>query len=402
MGYTTRHAGLAGKFAFALTFALTGIPSGFAVGSGWTTVYRDNYDYSTDTATFNTWFWREDSTATHGFNVTTADGACSAATPCVKLTALASPDNTAYVNAEMYNNSCPRYDDGSLDSLKKTAWGRSLYAQIVFNCGLPYPYRVSDPKTPSVAPTGVTNSWITRAAPVPRLNQNTFAFSAFDAESPWKAVRDAAFNNPFSLQRSLAVRMTADIKAETSDQGGSRGWGFWNTTMNPADMQLAWFMEYSQPGADGARGVYAQTIGKDAAGKWAFCQTKLPDAAANGIYDGFHQYAVMLVSMPINAQRSANAVIYAIDGNAVATHLLKVDQPMAFHNWVDNRDYTNAKPANYPLTKDKSNLIRRFVVQRIERAGRGDGELKSIPMTQSEGTTCVDMNSMTPIHGIAR
>ena len=41
---------------------------------------------------------------------------------------------------------------------------------------------------------------------------------------------------------------------------------------------------------------------------------------------------------------------------------------MAFHNWVDNRNYTapEAEFSNFPLTKDKINYINSFLVERAE------------------------------------
>ncbi len=50
----------------------------------------------------------------------------------------------------------------------------------------------------------------------------------------------------------------------------------------------------------------------------------------------------------------------------MATHSSYVpDRNLAFHNWMDNRNYASSGPANYALTIEKSNRINRFLVSEM-------------------------------------
>ena len=319
----------------------------------WTPIYVDRFHYSVSASSFNTWFWREDSAATHDFDVTAAEG-CSADTPCVKLTAKAYPGNNKYTNSEMYNNSCVQ-GLGQIDLLKHSPWGHALAASIEATCGMPYPYQTN---TSYLTPFGLSSSWMTGG--LSHLEANPLAFTSGDVESQWKAARDIAFNNPYSLENG-PLRLMTEIRAETKDQGGSRGWGFWNTSTDPDMMQFAWFMEYSVPealqktGTKPQRSVVMQSIGWDDDRKDFFvCSTPLP--AGDDIYQWNNYSIEWLPSM----------IIYIVNGKEVAQHVVAFKKPMAFHNWVDNRNYTTEgiNYANFPLGKDKSNYIRRFEIDR--------------------------------------
>ncbi|CAD6556581.1 hypothetical protein LMG27952_06143 [Paraburkholderia hiiakae] len=324
----------------------------------WELAYRDNYAYSAQDpadTTFNTWFWREDASATHVFNITDIDG-CTVDKPCVRLTAKATASPAPYTNAEMYNNSCIK-DSGA--GLSKSAWGQALGLQIDYNCAQPYPYR--KPLSPAPFP-GVHSSWATPSAPV-YLEPNLLTFSVFDTESPWKTIRDVAFNNPWQAGPHNNVRLTTEIKAENEHQGGSRGWGFWNTTMDPLTIQLAWFMEYSVPGNPAASRVLLQTVtplsSKDGL---MVCETTL--ANPGSIY-AWHTYRIEWL---------ASVVRYYVDDVQVAEHQAVLSRHMAFHNWVDNRNYGPEQNglSNFPLTGDKSNVIRSFVVEHQPTVNKAD------------------------------
>ncbi|MDH5180947.1 MAG: family 16 glycosylhydrolase [Gammaproteobacteria bacterium] len=357
-----------------------------AESSPWKTVYQDSYNYSQqlpESTTFNTWFWREDSAASHEFEVTSGAG-CSVQTPCVKLTAHAYPASTKYTNAEMYNNSCIK-DTGTgsaaqqLATLKNSVWGRPLYHRIVAACDIPYPYQATGSY---LYPFGLTSSW-TNTSPA-HLDENHLALTASDQEAEWKAIRDITFNNPYRSDTSTAIRLTTQIRAETNDQGGSRGWGFWNTTLDSGFLQLAWFMEYSVPQAyvqkkKRNRSVVMQTIGRSENGKsFKICSTVLskPD-----IYD-WHTYRI---------EWRDNAVRYFVDDKLVADHRdIKLDKHLAFHNWVDNRNYValDAMVPNFPLTRDKTNYIKSFLVESASTAsltplsGSGTGKCQILSINK--------------------
>ena len=338
--------------------------------SPWESIYKDRYDYSMQVPKghyFNTWFWREDSAATHEFEVTTGDG-CSSKTPCVALIAQAFPANDAYTNAEMYNNSCvTNADNGGNDSqklatLKKSAWGKPLYHHIKSICDIPYPYKS---KGSYLALFDLTSSWVSHAPS--HLDANPLAFTPQDIEAPWKAIRDITFNNPYKASHETAIRIITKIKAETKNQGGSRGWGLWNTSLDPKFLQLAWFMEYSLPEAylhakgkkeKPNRSVVMQTIGRSLQGdELKICSTNL-DPDQYNIYQ-WQTYTV---------EWRNNVVRYFVNGKKFADHRVVLDKHMAFHNWVDNRNYTapEAEFSNFPLTKDKINYINSFLVERAE------------------------------------
>jgi len=345
---------------FNLIFLTTFSSSLYGIDSKspkWIPIYEDNYNYSKQTpknSTFNSWFWREDSSATHYFEYTGIEG-CTKDTPCVKLTAQANPANNEYTNSEMYNNSCIK--DPNLLKLKQNTWGNPLFNNIKDICDIPYPYQKN---TQYLKPFNITSSWNNEKNYY--LETNPFALSSKDVEKPWKALRDITFNNPYKANKGLSTRITMDIKAQTKDQGGSRGWGFWNTSLDMDILQLAWFMEYSIPqklntSNKANRAVVMQSIGKDSKNRLNICSTVL-DPKKFDIYN-WHQYKI---------EWSNNQVIYYVDNEQVAIHDISLKRNMAFHNWVDNRNYTEVNKmlkgiSNFPLTKNKSNYIKSFKVE---------------------------------------
>lgn len=88
-------------------------------------------------------------------------------------------------------------------------------------------------------------------------------------------------------------------------------------------------------------------------GKIGICSTTLPHADSS-IYD-WHDYQIEL---------SALGVSYFVDGRWLVTHSDVVpNRGTAFHNWVDNRNYSGGKPANFPMIVDKSNYISAFRIE---------------------------------------
>lgn len=123
--------------------------------------------------------------------------------------------------------------------------------------------------------------------------------------------------------------------------------------MNPLVLQFAWFMEITtekKPDGSGhpryENGVWMMTVcGGDSLD---FCLTPL-NMDEHNIYDSI--------------EWAANSARYFVDDVVVADHRKYVpDIGLAFHNWVDNRNYGQYGPANYPLNAAKSNLINQFAV----------------------------------------
>lgn len=330
----------------------------------WQLSYEDNFNYSgqnKDNTTFNTWFWREDSVGLHRFEYVNDANGCTAQKPCVKLTAPFQPEATAYINAEMYNNSCVKRGVGHpqsqpFDQLAGNPLSAPLQLFIQRHCDKPYPYR-KDPATEGQLQYA-NNSWNTTTPG--SLTANPWSFTKLDAEAPWLAVRDIAFNNPYLANAKKAIRMTVKIRVE-GQGGGSRGWGFWNTTLSPENLQLAWFMEYStqqaKDPAQVAKSVVMQTMSFDIPGKIRICSTPLPDKDYS-IYQ-WHEYQI---------EWSPRAVNYFADGHWLASHTQAVPNAgMAFHNWVDNRNYFSFQgpPDNFPLFQEKSNYISRYRIEEM-------------------------------------
>lgn len=404
-------------FTFAM-MAANATAMARAADSDWTLVYRDNYNYAAqdpNATTFNSWMWREDCNGNHVFQ-DTQSGGCSAAQPCVKLTAevydaghavcnaslLYSPSSsrggslpyssgknegsTPYINAEMYNNACVRQGPGQpqpqdFDRLlaykrgDKNAWVQTtllgspiippfvMYEELRMHCDMPYPYdpawQNNHPVTPYAA-----NSWNTTTPGA--LYANPLAYGTAENAGMW--FRDLAWNAPYLADKATSQKIEMRVKAE-GDSGGTRGWGFWNTTMNPFAWEYAWFMEFTNPvPADSTniqKTLLAMTVTKidpDNLGGGGVCMSKLPD----DVYK-WHDYSIIW---------SAGAIEYRIDQQAVATHSFAPDSGMAFHNWVDNRNYLPAGPGNYALPEAKSNLISSFEVYRMTSAASAKPPLR--------------------------
>lgn len=287
----------------------------------------------------------------------------------------------------MYNNSC--VNNLQLLELKNNVWSEPLYNNIYDTCSTPYPYQKD---TKYLTPFNLTSSWNNLKGSY--LETNPLALSSGDIEKPWKALRDITFNNPYHADKNKAIRIVMDIKAETKDQGGSRGWGFWNTSLDPDFLQLAWFMEYSIPDNikkdnKSNRAVVMQSIGKDSNDQLKICSTIL-DPVEYDIYK-WHTYKI---------EWRDNGVLYFVDGNLVATHKdIFLKKHMAFHNWVDNRNYTLIDKmiegiSNFPLTKDKSNYIKSYKVE--------TSDYSNLPHLKSSTPKCSIIKQQTILEDILK
>ncbi len=134
-------------------------------------------------------------------------------------------------------------------------------------------------------------------------------------------IHDLNLNLPYHANKSVVF--SANVKA-TVLEGGSRGWGFWNTSANFNTMQTAWFMHSNgkiQDGSDYAlNGLYAFTQNGTNISYY-----KLPDLDENK-----HTYQI---------EMTTNFVRYSIDNKCVFTETRKAYIPngyLSFHNWVDN------------------------------------------------------------------
>lgn len=122
-------------------------------------------------------------------------------------------------------------------------------------------------------------------------------------------------NIPFAA--SHGVVFEAQIKVENLE-GGSRGWGFWNTDALPiAGMKVAWFIQQQN-----------QSTKENQFQIWTF------NGVTIDIYnipvpldEEWHSYKILM---------DKNLVSYYMDNNLIHQVNTIFDGPMAFHNWVDN------------------------------------------------------------------
>lgn len=141
-------------------------------------------------------------------------------------------------------------------------------------------------------------------------------------------IADLFMNIPFAA--SHGVVFEAQIKVENLE-GGSRGWGFWNTDALPiAGMKVAWFIQQQN-----------QSTKENQFQIWTF------NGVTIDIYnipvpldEEWHSYKILM---------DKNLVSYYMDNNLIHQVNTTFDGPMAFHNWVDNGFFDMAKGGNKVL-----------------------------------------------------
>lgn len=188
---------------------------------------------------------------------------------------------------------------------------------------------------PVASPAAYFNSEIYNS-PYTSLRPKNVLINTFPVDpraETYNSIYDLFLNLPFVV--SQGVIFEGRISVENL-RGGSRGWGFWNTSVLPWAAQIAWFIqiEGTLPGGREPMipsGFYAQTLnglnglfGPDGRpNPQAFI--RLPD-----LDEQAHDYRIEL---------NESVVEYFIDGRSVARvtdPALIPASPLAFHNWVDN------------------------------------------------------------------
>lgn len=130
---------------------------------------------------------------------------------------------------------------------------------------------------------------------------------------------DLFLNLPYVAKNGTIF--SARVKAQNL-QGGSRGWGFWNTSMG-LNSQIAWFIQFNGFEPDGKpyplNGFWAQTQNG-----LQISMFPLPP-----LDEGWHDYRIEMTSESVNYYID-NRFLAQVTGGAIPS------SPMAFHNWVDN------------------------------------------------------------------
>ena len=140
---------------------------------------------------------------------------------------------------------------------------------------------------------------------------------------------DTFMNVPFAPTNG--VSFSADVKVSNL-KGGSRGWGFWNTNVDPLAMQIAWFIQLDGKGSDGIEpfkpnGFYAVVQNGLNSPNGPLYQ-RLPD-----LDEEWHTYSIDVNSRGVTFEvKSANGRTHTVHSSGSNTP----SAPMAFHNWVDN------------------------------------------------------------------
>jgi len=149
-------------------------------------------------------------------------------------------------------------------------------------------------------------------------------------QEPKKFLYDLLLNLPYTTDNNIVFE--GDIKF-TGAYGGSRGWGFWNTSLSFFFMNVAWFVQSQDKNGNK---FYVQT------GRTGGAQDLFEIKSPNLKQDTYYTYKIKL---------STDCVTYFINGeqvhqvNATSKNNCVPNSPMAFHNWVDNATYKIEKGA---------------------------------------------------------
>ena len=296
------------------------------------------------------WYWRSDTGGSQEYQKNgiyirqsisppRPIGSCSDSQPCpsqLEDTACIDGECIPYANAEIYNNPCCSLDkltDACEDWIAKDGleWLWTFCEQNVHNpiCQKISKEKIVDAKdqlcklfrsvcggpVADQIPSKYSDHCHLVPSPVPLM---------MDPE-PFDAIRELFLNCPYLYSKFQAKIRVGNLRS------GSRGWGFWNTTMIPKDMAMAWFMQqdgvctmpnnpWCPIGQEYAmNGMYAMIVmpGKNPV------MVKLPD-----LDEEWHNYEI---------DWTEDHVRFYIDRKLVHEEKTVIPSTrMAFHCWVDN------------------------------------------------------------------
>lgn len=128
-------------------------------------------------------------------------------------------------------------------------------------------------------------------------------------------VCDLFMNIPFAASHSVVFEAT--IKVDNLN-GGSRGWGFWNTDALPVlGMKVAWFIQQQN-----------QLTSQTQFQIWTFNGTTMDIYnIPTPLDEEWHTYKISM---------DKNLISYYMDNALLHKVQTIFSSPMAFHNWVDN------------------------------------------------------------------
>ena len=138
-----------------------------------------------------------------------------------------------------------------------------------------------------------------------------------------KNTPDTSYSNAAVATQQLFRPSRFEITAlSTPTEKGSRGWGFWNSTSNPVDSAIAWFIYLEGDENYPLNGFFASVQKK-------------------GSTPEFYPLNVDLLNEPRNyaIEWSKKGVQFFVDGNLVAESESKITTEMRVHLWQDNAVY---------------------------------------------------------------
>lgn len=102
---------------------------------------------------------------------------------------------------------------------------------------------------------------------------------------------------------------------------GSLGWGFWNGSMDPAQLSMVWFIELNSSSDYPLNGFFAVVQSPGSEPEFYPLDSKLLESR--------HNYTI----------KWSDSIEFFVDGNRVAQSTKNVSTEMSVHIWIDNAVY---------------------------------------------------------------
>jgi len=149
---------------------------------------------------------------------------------------------------------------------------------------------------------------------------------SMDAD-PFKAIQELFLNCPYQYSKFQAKIRVTNL------QNGSRGWGFWNTTMIPSKMAMVWFMHQDGTCPQSLKNNIFCPAGQTYPLNGMYAMVVAPGlkpqmVKLNDLDENWHDYAI---------DWQKDKITFSIDKKIVYTEKTAIpSNHMAFHCWVDN------------------------------------------------------------------
>ena len=133
---------------------------------------------------------------------------------------------------------------------------------------------------------------------------------------------NTSYSNSAAVTRMNFFKKSFSLKVKVTEfSPGSRGWGFWNGSMDPSQSAIAWFIYLESNPEYPLNGFYA-VVQKPGSIPQFFPLNPI-------ILEQEHNYKI----------KWTNEIEFFIDGKSVAKSIETVNTEMAVHIWIDNAVY---------------------------------------------------------------